>query len=122
VERASLGSAATNSPSFGVVTLASADRTDIWLLAEAWCAEAFTAPTYAELVSWSIRALPWSLSFHRTALLRRVRATLAIGQGIGAVTSRWPGCERMRRDCCQCVVEQDGPRRQLKRTGVRNGA
>ena len=29
-----------------------------WLVAEGWWADAFLAPSYRELVSWSVRALP----------------------------------------------------------------
>jgi hypothetical protein len=31
-----------------------------WLIAESWWAQSFIAPSYGELVSWSVRALPWS--------------------------------------------------------------
>jgi hypothetical protein len=36
-------------------------HTERWLFAEAWWANAFPAPSYRELVSWSFRALPWSI-------------------------------------------------------------
>lgn len=35
-----------------------------WLLSEGWWADAFLAPSYRELVSWSVRALPWSVALH----------------------------------------------------------
>ncbi len=35
-----------------------------WLVSEGWWAESFLAPTYGELVSWSLRALPWALTTH----------------------------------------------------------
>ena len=35
-----------------------------WLLREGWWAESFPAPSYPELVSWSVRALPWSLAIY----------------------------------------------------------
>jgi len=35
-----------------------------WLLKECWWAQSFPPPTYGELVSWSLWALPWSLSLH----------------------------------------------------------
>ena len=41
-----------------------ADRTERWLLSEGWWADAFPAPSYRELVSWSVRALPWSIATH----------------------------------------------------------
>jgi len=39
-------------------------RTERWLLAEGWWADCFPAPSYSELVSWSVRALPWSIALH----------------------------------------------------------
>jgi len=41
-----------------------AGKADHWLLSEGWWAESFLAPTYFELVSWSLRALPWALTSH----------------------------------------------------------
>ncbi len=41
-----------------------AGKPDHWLLSEGWWAESFLAPTYFELVSWSLRALPWALTSH----------------------------------------------------------
>jgi hypothetical protein len=35
-----------------------------WLLAEGWWADVFPRMTYGELVSWSVRAAPWSLTLH----------------------------------------------------------
>ena len=35
-----------------------------WLLSEAWWAESFPVPTYRELVSWSLRALPWAIALN----------------------------------------------------------
>ena len=40
------------------------DRAERWLLSEGWWADAFPAPSYRELVSWSVRALPWSIATH----------------------------------------------------------
>jgi hypothetical protein len=47
-----------------VVQLRTDDHAERWLLSEGWWAEAFPAPTYRELVSWSVRALPWSIATH----------------------------------------------------------
>jgi hypothetical protein len=41
-----------------------AGKAEHWLLSEGWWAESFLAPTYFELVSWSLRALPWALTSH----------------------------------------------------------
>src|SRR5690606_10535927 len=35
-----------------------------WLLREAWWADSFLSPSYRDLVSWSVRALPWSIGIH----------------------------------------------------------
>ena len=35
-----------------------------WLLSESWWAESFPQPTDRELVSWSLRALPWAVALH----------------------------------------------------------
>lgn len=35
-----------------------------WLFAECWWAGSFPAPSYGELVSWSVRAVPWSIAIH----------------------------------------------------------
>lgn len=42
----------------------SADQRETWLLSECWWADAFLAPSYKELVSWSVKALPWSIATH----------------------------------------------------------
>jgi hypothetical protein len=47
-----------------VVRLRAGDREERWLLAEGWWADAFLAPSYRELVSWSVRALPWSIALY----------------------------------------------------------
>jgi hypothetical protein len=35
-----------------------------WLLADGWWADVFLPPTYRQLVSWSVRALPWAIALH----------------------------------------------------------
>src|SRR5262245_30763193 len=47
-----------------ILTLREKDQSERWLLAEAWWAEAFQSPTYRELLSWSVRALPWAVAAH----------------------------------------------------------
>jgi hypothetical protein len=47
-----------------VVRLRAGDREERWLLSEGWWADAFLAPSYRELVSWSVRALPWSVALY----------------------------------------------------------
>lgn len=64
IERGSLGSRPLDGPTQVEVLLRWEDCTERWLLAEAWWAQAFPAPTYRELVSWSFRALPLSIAVH----------------------------------------------------------
>ena len=47
-----------------MVRLRAGDREERWLLAEGWWADAFLAPSYRELVSCSVRALPWSIALY----------------------------------------------------------
>src|SRR5262249_42531623 len=35
-----------------------------WLLSEGWWAEAFLAPSYRDLVRWSVEAVPWAVALH----------------------------------------------------------
>lgn len=51
-------------PAEVVVEFSGNGSTEKWLLNEAWWADSFPPPTYSELVSWSIRALPWSITLH----------------------------------------------------------
>jgi hypothetical protein len=62
-----------------------------WLIADGWWAEVFPAPSYAELVSWSVRALPWSITLHfahrywtttneAASRIKVLRATVMVGQ------------------------------------------
>src|SRR5262249_24445908 len=44
--------------------LSAGDHTERWLLREGLWAGAFPAPSYRELLSWSVRALPWSIVTH----------------------------------------------------------
>ena len=63
IERASLGDA-TDGRAEAVIDLRFGKQPERWLLAEGWWAKSFLAPTYGELVSWSVRALPWSIGVH----------------------------------------------------------
>jgi hypothetical protein len=47
-----------------VASLGMGDQQQQWLLSERWWADAFVPPRYSELVSWSVRALPWSIALH----------------------------------------------------------
>ena len=67
------------------VTLTYGNSRERWLVSEAWWADAFPAPSYSELVSWSVRAIPWALALHiatwhwqrQTTGWRRAAASLA---------------------------------------------
>jgi hypothetical protein len=65
VEEAKAGSGAVEEPAEATLVLRGPDGgEESWLLTEAWWADAFPPPTYAELVSWSVRAAPWSIALH----------------------------------------------------------
>jgi len=63
-ERAGPGGSSENGRFEAVVRLSAGDHTERWLLREGLWAGAFPAPSYRELVSWSVRALPWSIVTH----------------------------------------------------------
>lgn len=54
----------TGSNTETTVHLTAGDMQEKWLMVEGWWAEAFMAPTYMELVSWSFRGLPWTFALH----------------------------------------------------------
>jgi hypothetical protein len=64
VERADFGGSRENGRFEAVVRFGAGDHTERWLLREGLWAGAFPAPSYRELVSWSVRALPWSIVTH----------------------------------------------------------
>src|SRR5262249_5417851 len=41
------------------------------IVVEGWWAEAFTAPSFSQLVGWSFRAIPWALAMHAAQRLHR---------------------------------------------------
>ncbi len=56
--------AGESNPASAVVWLGSPKGEKPWLLADGWWADAFLPPSYRELVSWSVRALPWAIAVH----------------------------------------------------------
>lgn len=65
VERASVGDGSSETPAeLSLVFTPEDGPSESWLLRECWWADAFPPPTYRELVSWSIRAVPWSIGLH----------------------------------------------------------
>ena len=57
--------AARDSLTTAVLTLrSSSGQEKPWLLVDGWWADVFLPPSYRELVSWSVRALPWAIAFH----------------------------------------------------------
>ena len=64
VEQAWGGDQLGDVPAEAVVAIRSSGGKETWLLEECWWADTFPAPTYSELVSWSLRALPWSVCLH----------------------------------------------------------
>jgi hypothetical protein len=51
-------------PASAVVWLGPHNGEKPWLLVDGWWADAFLPPSYRELVSWSVRALPWAIAVH----------------------------------------------------------
>jgi hypothetical protein len=64
VGRASPGDRSGEKPAEVEVDFRIGDQKERWLVAEGWWADCFPAPTYSELVSWSVRAVPWSIALH----------------------------------------------------------
>ena len=64
VERAGPGGSPENGRFEAAVRLSAGDHTERWLLREGLWAGAFPAPSYRELFSWGVRALPWSIVTH----------------------------------------------------------
>jgi hypothetical protein len=57
--------AARDSLTTAVLTLRSpSGQEEPWLLVDGWWADEVLPPSYRELVSWSVRALPWAIVFH----------------------------------------------------------
>ncbi|HYV07493.1 MAG TPA: hypothetical protein VFB82_23060 [Blastocatellia bacterium] len=48
-----------------------------WLLCEAWWAETLATPSYSQLVSWSVRSIPWLLVVHFALRFRTLRIRIA---------------------------------------------
>ncbi|WP_157088589.1 transposase [Bradyrhizobium jicamae] len=64
IERAASSDGIEKGSFEAAVRLCTRDHTERWLLAEGRWAGAFPAPSYRELVSWSVRAVPWSIASH----------------------------------------------------------
>jgi hypothetical protein len=64
IERAGPGGSPENGRFEAAVRLSAGDNTELWLLREGLWAGAFPAPSYQELFSWGVRALPWSIVTH----------------------------------------------------------
>src|SRR5262249_34485469 len=79
-ERAGLCGSSANDRFEAVVRLSAGDHTERWLLREGLWAGAFPAPSYRELLSWSVRALPWSIVTHFGE---------RYWQSVGRATSSW---------------------------------
>jgi hypothetical protein len=53
-----------------------------WLLAESWWADAFTAPRFRDLAWWGLFVLPWTVSSHFGARIRRAFKKLGDAKGL----------------------------------------
>ena len=58
------GTGARDMNAEAVLSVSYKDCTERWLLSEGRWAGCFPPPSYRELVSWSVRALPWSVAIH----------------------------------------------------------
>jgi hypothetical protein len=58
------GEGTHDAPMTAEVRLQSSSKTEKWLVADGWWADVFLPPNYQELVSWSVRALPWAIAIH----------------------------------------------------------
>ena len=57
-----------------------------WLLAESWWADAFTAPRFHDLVKWGLLVLPWTVSAHFGARVRRAFKSVRAASGMQQLT------------------------------------
>lgn len=73
VSRAS-GNRTGDQPAEVVVEFSGKPAAEKWLFTEGWWADSFPPPTYSELVSWSVRALPWSITLHIAQRYRHVKS------------------------------------------------
>lgn len=64
VEDAGPGNESGTAGSEMIVRISCDGREERWLMAEGWWADCFPAPSYGELVSWSLRAVPWFVAMH----------------------------------------------------------
>jgi hypothetical protein len=64
VERGRPGDRSDDKPAEVEIRIRADGKEERWLLAEGWWAGSFPAPSYMELVSWSVRAVPWSIAIH----------------------------------------------------------
>jgi len=63
--RAHLVNATTgNGPASATLKLVTGPRSEGWLLRECWWADTFPVPSYRELVSRSLKAIPWAIVLH----------------------------------------------------------
>lgn len=64
IERGRPGDESGDKPAEIQIRIRGEGNEERWLLAEGWWAGSFPAPSYRELVSWSVRAVPWSIAIH----------------------------------------------------------
>ena len=60
-----------------------------WLLAESWWAQTFFEPSRADLATWLIMVVPWSLGSHFGVRVRRARRLARIGRSRLARLTAW---------------------------------
>lgn len=78
VEWAELGKgsdASGGTPAHATIRIRGDGIDERWLAVEAWWAQTFTAPSFAQLVTWSFRAIPWTIAMHAAQRYRRLDGT-----------------------------------------------
>lgn len=80
VEWAELGQrsdASGGTPAHATIRIRGDGIDERWLAVEAWWAQTFTAPSFAQLVTWSFRAIPWTIAMHAAQRYWRLAGTPA---------------------------------------------
>ena len=60
-----------DSPAQAAVRIRGDGVDERWILVEGWWAEAFSAPSFSQLVGWSFRAIPGALAMHAAQRFHR---------------------------------------------------
>jgi len=56
--------ASADTPAHALVRFQGVGIDETWMVAEAFWAQAFSAPSFAQLVTWGFRGIPWAIAMH----------------------------------------------------------